>query len=323
MDKCLLYRIESLKQILLQMGCLSEVINKDLIKKYNQLMLPEFNELRAIFNMKSFNYRMMIKNGVVEFNPNSSKSKSFDEIESILKSFIPWKKGPWRFDEIFIDSEWRSDWKWKRILPFVGNIEGQVVADIGCNNGYYLYQINELNPELVIGFEPVLKYFCQFEFFQKLNFKKNIHLLPLGIQHFQYFEKKFNLVFCLGILYHHPNPIALLQYIWSSLKPGGRIIFDVQGINGSEPNALLPRKKYSGAKGFWYLPTQSCLENMLLKSGFQNIDIFYNQRLEYAEQRSTDWMPFSSLKQGLNTLNRTQTIEGYPAPVRIYGMAER
>ena len=44
-----------------------------------------------------------------------------------------------------IDTEWRSDWKWDRIEPHLGvSLEGKVVADIGCANGYFMFRMLEV-----------------------------------------------------------------------------------------------------------------------------------------------------------------------------------
>ena len=38
-----------------------------------------------------------------------------------LQTFCPWKKGPFELFGITIDAEWRSDWKWERILPHISS----------------------------------------------------------------------------------------------------------------------------------------------------------------------------------------------------------
>ena len=53
-----------------------------------------------------------------------------------LMRLHPWRKGPLRLGGVFIDSEWRSDWKWRRVSPHV-DLDGRRILDIGCGNGYY------------------------------------------------------------------------------------------------------------------------------------------------------------------------------------------
>ena len=65
---------------------------------------------------------------------------SESELEKIMSSFsfIPWKKGPFNIAGEQIDTEWRSDLKWNRLAPHISSLEGKVVADIGCHNGYFM-----------------------------------------------------------------------------------------------------------------------------------------------------------------------------------------
>lgn len=72
------------------------------------------------------------------------------------------------------------------------------------------------------------------------------------------------------------------------------------------------------APGYWFLPTASALRNMLSRSGFHKIEIFENFKLEHEEQRQTPWAIYESLEHFLDPDNPDKTVEGYPAPVRIY-----
>ena len=63
-------------------------------------------------------------------------SEKIQILEEKLKNLSPWRKGPFNIFSIFIDTEWRSDWKWSRIAPHI-NLKDKLVLDIGCGNGYY------------------------------------------------------------------------------------------------------------------------------------------------------------------------------------------
>ena len=47
--------------------------------------------------------------------------------ESLLRQFMPWRKGPFHVHGIHIDTEWRSDWKWDRVLPHISPLAGRYV----------------------------------------------------------------------------------------------------------------------------------------------------------------------------------------------------
>jgi len=67
-------------------------------------------------------------------------------IKEVAKLMMPWRKGPFEVCNTFIDSEWRSNIKYNLLRPHF-NLKDKRVADIGCNNGYYLFRMQEDNPE--------------------------------------------------------------------------------------------------------------------------------------------------------------------------------
>ncbi|MBF0443110.1 MAG: tRNA 5-methoxyuridine(34)/uridine 5-oxyacetic acid(34) synthase CmoB [Oligoflexales bacterium] len=239
-------------------------------------------------------------------------------LDEALRAFIPWKKGPFEIYGRYIDAEWQSDLKWERLLPYVGTLSGERVADLGCNNGYYMFRMAAMQPEFVIGFEPYEKYWFNFALLRHLTGIRKMHFELLGVEHIHYYKHFFNTVFCLGILYHHHDPISLLSKIKKSLANKGRVIIDCQGIPGDEPYALTPSGRYAGARGIWFLPTLNCLKNWLRRADFRNVDIIYSAPLQTTEQRSTEWAPIRSLGEFLMPSDSTRTVEGYPAPYRFY-----
>jgi glutamate dehydrogenase (NAD(P)+) len=59
-----------------------------------------------------------------------------EQLRTLLRTLHPWRKGPFRFFDILIDTEWRSCLKWDRLAPRV-DFRGCRVLDVGCGNGYY------------------------------------------------------------------------------------------------------------------------------------------------------------------------------------------
>ncbi|MFK7872398.1 MAG: tRNA 5-methoxyuridine(34)/uridine 5-oxyacetic acid(34) synthase CmoB [Oligoflexales bacterium] len=255
----------------------------------------------------------------VDFTEELSADHS-NLLEQALKSIIPWKKGPFRIDGHDIDAEWRSELKWDRLLPHIHPLENKDVLDIGCHNGYYMYRIAEHKPASITGLEPVNRHWHTFRFLNHIASIENARFSTLGVEHCKWFEKTFDTIFCLGILYHHTDPVGLLKQLKTSLKPGSQILIDCQGIPGNHSSALVPSGRYATTKGVWFLPTQSCLENWLRRSGFRNIECVYAQPLSTNEQRATEWAPIKSLK---DFLINDKTVEGYPAPWRFYFTAMR
>ncbi|MGK7923604.1 MAG: tRNA 5-methoxyuridine(34)/uridine 5-oxyacetic acid(34) synthase CmoB [Trichodesmium sp.] len=244
-------------------------------------------------------------------------------LERSLQAFCPWKKGPFELFDVNIDAEWRSDWKWERILPHISSLENRKVADIGCHNGYFMFRMAEQKPELVIGFEPYAKHFWNFQLIQNIVQQKMLAFELLGVEHIDYYPQFFDSIFCLGILYHHTDPIGLLRKMRQALAPKGEIIIDCQGIPGDLPVALTPQKRYAQARGIWFLPTQSCLENWIARAGFSDINCFFAAPLSVEEQRRTTWANIDSLSEFIDADDPSLTVEGYPAPWRYYAIARK
>ncbi|MEK7484614.1 MAG: tRNA 5-methoxyuridine(34)/uridine 5-oxyacetic acid(34) synthase CmoB [Planctomycetota bacterium] len=256
-------------------------------------------------------------------NPAEVSEVLIAKIQQDIQQLRPWRKGPFTLFGIEIDAEWKSDLKWARVEPYLPSLEGKCIADIGCNNGYYMFRMLSHSPRMVIGFEPTLHYWEQFVFLQNFARQTSLHFERLGIEHISYFPHFFDIVFCMGILYHHPNPIELLRDIHCSLKIGGALFVECQGIPGSESVALFPSDRYAQVQNIWFVPTARCLENWLQRAGFEDIEIFRITPLTTDEQRSTNDSQGLSLKDFLNPENQNQTIEGYPAPIRIYLKAKK
>ncbi len=54
---------------------------------------------------------------------------------------MPWRKGPFSLYGVNIDTEWRSDWKWDRVLPHLSPLKGRLVLDVGCGGGYHMWRM--------------------------------------------------------------------------------------------------------------------------------------------------------------------------------------
>lgn len=295
-------------------------------QRQSQLFSPQVTEyhqaVQAVQDIQSDWYDF--SDAVVKVgHPEELTPAQYQRFYQTLQIFCPWKKGPFQLFGITIDAEWRSDWKWDRVLPQIDSLNNRRVADIGCHNGYFMFRMAAEKPKCVIGFEPVAKHFWNFQLIQNIVKQPMLTFELLGVEHIHFYPNFFDTIFCLGILYHHRNPINLLGKLREALAPKGEIVIDCQGIPGELPVALTPRKRYAQARGIWFLPTQSCLENWLLRAGFTQIHCFFAQPLSLQEQRRTPWAAIDSLREFLNPDDFSLTLEGYPAPWRYYVIARK
>jgi tRNA (mo5U34)-methyltransferase len=240
------------------------------------------------------------------------------KVSTVMRDFMPWRKGPFNVFGTYIDAEWRSERKWNRVLPVLPDLRGKVVADIGCSNGYYMFRMAQQQPELVVGFEPYLQHYFAFKMLNSFAGLDNLTAELLGVEQIELFSESFDVVFLMGILYHRSSPIDVLRDIRKAMKPGATLIVESQGIPGDEPMALFPEKRYAKVPGTYFVPTGACLANWLVRAGYGEVEIFHSHPMSSKEQRRTDWMEFESYTDFIDKENPALTVEGYPAPIRVF-----
>jgi len=242
--------------------------------------------------------------------------KHLKEIENIAKMMFPWRKGPFKIDSLFIDSEWQSFIKYKIIKPHF-NLNEKVVADVGCNNGYYMFRMLTQNPKKLVGFDPSSLFNLQFDFINHF-INSEITYELLGIEHIEFYEHKFDTIFCLGVLYHRSDPIGSLKSLFRSLNKNGELILDTFMIDGEDDICLTPKDRYSKIPNIYFIPTINALKNWCYRAGFKEVEVLAIKETNLEEQRKTEWINSQSLNDFLDPSNPTLTVEGYPAPKRVY-----
>ncbi len=245
----------------------------------------------------------------------SDQSIDIRRFESQLKIFKPWRKGPWNLLGQQIETEWHSDWKWKRIQPHIESLDGRRVLDIGTGNGYFLYRMLGDGAEMALGIDPTRLFLYQFAITQRLLPPNKAYLLPLRSEHLPAFGS-FDTVFSLGVLYHRRSPIDHITELMSFLRRGGELVLETLVIPGNESTILVPEDRYAKMANVWFLPSSAALENMLHRAGLKNVRTVSTNQTSTKEQRSTEWMEFQSLSDFLDARDPTLTVEGYPAPCR-------
>ncbi|MGX2971401.1 DUF1698 domain-containing protein [Helicobacter sp. T3_23-1059] len=144
-------------------------------------------------------------------------------------------------------------------------LENAIVGDIGCNNGFYLFAMSLHKPRLLVGFDPSALFFCQFCFINHFLGLPIFYEL-LGVQDLgeyladpknalkscvsntaniiaKYASKtskkpvtqnpatraknpKFDVLFCLGVLYHRADVFSTLKSLSNALDSGGVAFVD-------------------------------------------------------------------------------------------------
>ena len=242
-----------------------------------------------------------------------------------LKHLKPWRKGPFELFDVHIDSEWRSDWKWRRIAQAVGSLDGQQVLDVGCGNGYFGWRLLSAGADEVVGVDPSVLFFLQHQainhYLNRLGRWPN-HLLPLAFEALP--ASQFDLVLSMGVVYHRRDPEEHVERLHRYTRPGGRVLLESLVVEASA--SLYPSSsggRYARMRNVTVVPSLDLMSRWLTDAGYVDVTTVDVSPTTTDEQRSTEWMTFESLSEALDPDHPEKTVEGFPAPVRAIVMARK
>ena len=249
------------------------------------------------------------------------KSEIREDVYGILYNQLmdlrPWRKGAFSLFGVHIDSEWQCHMKWARLKDRIQPLTGKCVLDVGSGNGYFGFRMLEEGADLVVGVEPHLPYLSQFWAVKLFLPETDNYVLPYRLEDITTNKYYFDTVFSMGVIYHRRSPLDHILQLKKCLAPTGELVLETLFVDGPTGYCLMPRKNYARMNNVWFIPSLGTLEQWLARCGFTNITVINTSTTTSLEQRKTKWMPFESLVDGLDPLNSSLTIEGYPSPRRL------
>lgn len=268
-------------------------------------------------------YRLDLLHSVTAESETPLSPGQIKRIDTLLRNLMPWRKGPFSLYGVDIDTEWRSDWKWERVLPHLSDLAGRTILDVGCGSGYHLWRMVGAGAHLAVGIDPTQLFLCQFEAVRKLlGGDQRAHLLPLGIEQLPALNA-FDTVFSMGVLYHRRSPLEHLWQLKDQLVSEGELVLETLVVEGNERTVLIPGDRYAQMRNVYFIPSALALKNWLEKCGFVDVRIVDVCQTTTEEQRRTDWMITESLAEFLDPNDPSKTVEGYPAPLRAVLIAKK
>ncbi len=263
-----------------------------------------------------------LKSTIVDFKKEILLSGNWKEQErkkakELLLELVPWRKGPFEIGDIFIDAEWRSNLKWERFLKLNIELSGKIILDVGSGNGYYGLRMLGQGADYVVCLEPNLSHLTQFIAINNFIQSEQIRMIPERIEELTFTEECFDLIFSMGVLYHQREPEEHLKLLCSHLKEEGTIILETLMVPEEYGEALIPEGNYANMPNVRFVHTKTGLEKLAKQAHLNIASISSACKTTTEEQRTTSWMPFKSLSDGLN-VEKDLTIEGLPRPERVF-----
>jgi tRNA (mo5U34)-methyltransferase len=293
---------------------LGRITAAEFIESFSHGDLPRW--LETVKNLPNLEPDSVDLKSQVRIGSAPGTGDAAEELEQMLRQFIPWRKGPFDLFGVQIESEWQSGLKWERLLPHILPLRGRRVLDVGCGNGYHCWRALGEEARLVIGVEPYLLYVMQFLSVKNYLRQAPCYVLPVKLGDYPGPFHYYDTVFSMGVIYHVRSPIDHLLQLKKCLAPGGQLVLETLIVDGELGYSLTPADRYARMGNVWFIPSPATLERWLQRAGFSDINLVDTSVTAADEQHSTSWMPFQSLVDGLDPDHPDKTCEGLPAPKR-------
>ncbi len=180
--------------------------------------------------------------------------------------------------------------KWKRFAHVIPrDLAGKSVLDIGCNAGFYSFEMKRRGAGRVVAIESDDYYLNQARFAAGVLGFEDIDFRRLSVYDVGALREQFDVVLFMGLVYHLRHPLLALDLIhehvakdllvYQSLQRGSpgmeplrddydfweTEIFDRPGY----PKLHFVEKKYSHDETNWWIPNAACSAALLRSAGFQ------------------------------------------------------
>ncbi|MDB4963851.1 MAG: Methyltransferase type 11 [Myxococcales bacterium] len=178
--------------------------------------------------------------------------------------------------------------KFRRFAPALPqDLSGKSVLDIGCNAGFYAFEMKQRGASRVVAIDTDERYLAQARLAAEV-LGHDIELRALDVYRVGELGERFDLVIFMGVLYHLRHPLLALDRLYDHVVDdrllfqsmlrgprvvapvapdyvfGERAIFDRPG----HPAVYFVEHKYAGDWTNWWIPNRAGVEAMLRSSGF-------------------------------------------------------
>lgn len=179
--------------------------------------------------------------------------------------------------------------KWRRFANAIPHdLTGKSVLDIGCNGGFYSFELKRRGAARVLGIDFDDVYLDQARFAAAV-LGLDIELRRLSVYDVGALGERFDVVLFMGVLYHLRHPLLALDLVrehvardllvFQSMQRGSPEVepldedydfwqtepFDRPGY----PKLHFVERRYASDPTNWWVPNRACAEAMLRSAGFE------------------------------------------------------
>lgn len=205
--------------------------------------------------------------------------------------------GPWFHNLRIGDIETAPDhflgdypaFKWHGFMDAVPeDLGGRSVLDIGCNAGFYSFEMKRRNAGRVLGIDSDIRYLRQARFAAD-RLGLDVEFAMMSVYDVGRLAERFDLVIFMGVLYHLRHPLLALdllyehvvgeQLLFQCLQRGDERTGDVEAdypfstwdiFNRPDfPTLYFVEDRYASDPTNWFIPNKAGVEAMLRSSGFE------------------------------------------------------
>ncbi len=169
------------------------------------------------------------------------------------------------------------------------DLKGKSVIDVGAWDGFFSFEA-ERRGATVLAIDSVMwqeehKTFTTkkrgFDFAHEI-LKSKVRAIEIDVMDLVT-GNKYDLVLCLGILYHMKDPLGMCQVMSDICVDGGMLILETHcdALNELKPGMIFyPKDESNNDPENWWGPNIKCVQDMLKVAGFKEVKLISlsNQR---------------------------------------------
>jgi tRNA (mo5U34)-methyltransferase len=172
------------------------------------------------------------------------------------------------------------------------DLSGLSVLDIGCNGGFYSFEMKRRGAARVLGIDHDPFYLAQARFAREQLGMPDVEVRQLEVYDVsQLAPERFDLVLFMGVLYHLRHPLYALEKVCERLR--GRLLFQTMERGAWEmaeladdypiterdvffderfPRLYFLERRYAGDPSNWFIPNPAATMAMLRSCGMRILD---------------------------------------------------